>query len=113
MTIDPIPGGESYGPTFSGPAQASMPAARPDAGFAFAAIDDVLDLSQTARDIAGTYAALAPGERNDFLAQLADLLKQGIIGAETLKVRGEPYQSFIDVGIADPKLRGAKPWSRI
>lgn len=71
------------------------------------ALEDTLDLSGGARDLMATYAALDAPDRAIYLAQLARLLDAGIVGTETLEVRGAPYQSFASTRFADPALANA------
>ncbi len=90
---------------------AYVPPARPAAApSAFAAIDDVLDLSSGSRNIVGNYHALPEEEKEHFLEMLATLLKQGVIGKETKEVDGRPYESFVSIGFADPVVRDAPPY---
>ena len=74
------------------------------------AADHYLDLSRQSRDVLGRLDGLNDAELDSFLHMIATLVKQGIIGVETLEVRGEPYQSFITTRIGAPELRGARPW---
>lgn len=75
-------------------------------------IDRLFDLSRPNRDILGTLHSLQGDELDEFLKLTAYLLQQGIVGIETLEVRGRPYQSFISNRIAAPQLHGARPYRR-
>lgn len=74
---------------------------------AIEAVDVVLDLSRGARDLLGVVYGLPKDGLHEFLKLSADLLQQGVVGTETLDVRGEPYKSFLPLRIADPRLRDA------
>jgi hypothetical protein len=73
------------------------------------AIEDTLNLSSESRDLAANYNALSPDEKTTYLENLARLLKAGVVGTETLTVRGQPYQSFVTNRFADPELAHARP----
>ena len=80
-----------------------------------ALLDTVLDLGRSAGDVAalydGVHAAAADPEGGEFLTMLANMLKQGVVGRETLKVRGQRYDSFIDSRIAaPPEVAHARPY---
>lgn len=53
---------------------------------------------------------LSPSERDAFLKSLAKLLKQGIVGTETLDVNGRPEKHFVDVEIGNTRLYGRRTW---
>jgi len=69
---------------------------------------DTLDLSVPARDLLGTLRELEPEARSEYLENLATLLQAGVVGVETLGVRGRPYDSFAGTRFADPRLSGAR-----
>jgi len=48
-----------------------------------------------------------------FLAMLASLIQQGVIGTEKLEVRGETYTSFLDTRIAAPDEIARAPRARV
>lgn len=74
------------------------------------AIEDTLDLSSNARNVLAAVSGLAPAERNQYLENLARLLKAGIVGVETLEIDGRPYQSFASTRAADPRVAHARPY---
>lgn len=76
----------------------------------FDAVERVFDLSRTGRDLFGALHTLNGAELDEFLSLTAHLLSQGIVGIETLDLRGRPYQSFITTRIAAPHLRGLRPY---
>ena len=71
------------------------------------AVEVLLDLSRGARDLLGAVFGLPAEDLQAFLKLSTDLLKQGVVGSETLKVRGRPYKSFVPSQIADPYLYDA------
>tara|TARA_R110001592_G_scaffold57055_3_gene173564 strand:- start:139 stop:471 length:333 start_codon:yes stop_codon:yes gene_type:complete len=73
------------------------------------AIEDTVNLSSESRNLAAIYNALSPDEKTTYLENLARLLKAGVVGTETLTVRGQPYQSFVTNRFADPELAHARP----
>ena len=77
------------------------------AGGAFGAVDAVFDLSGRRGDLFGRYAALGKEDRESFLQVTASLLKQGIVGTETLQVNGRPYRSDVTTRLGDERLRRA------
>lgn len=76
-------------------------------GSAIEAVDVVLDLSRGSRNVLGSVFRLDKDQLQEFLRITAELLQQGIVGTETLEVRGEPYVSYLPDRIADPRLRDA------
>ncbi len=72
------------------------------------AVDRVMDLSLENRNVFTSLDGLSGEERDSFLDLLAGLLKQGIVGIETLDVRGRPYERFATNSIGDDRFRGAK-----
>jgi len=76
-------------------------------GGAFGAVDAVFDLSGRRGDLFGRYAALGKEDREAFLQITASLLKQGIVGTETLRVDGRPYQTDVTTRLGDERLRRA------
>jgi hypothetical protein len=101
-------------PAAVAPAPQAAPPAAPaeDAITVFDAIHDVLDLSAANRDPFGGYAQLQETQKTGFLKQLATLLQSGVTGIETREVNGRPYQSFVEIGMGDERLRGARPYTR-
>ena len=114
---------------------ASLPVARPSADAANAAVplaslatrysdavdsaqlvDNAFDLSRTPGETAALLegareAASTPGGGSAFLSMLASLIKQGVVGSESLEVRGEQYKSFIESRFAGSNdVRGARPY---
>jgi hypothetical protein len=94
------------------PQAAPLEAPAEDAITVFDAIHDVLDLSAANRDPFGGYAQLQETQKTGFLKQLATLLQSGVTGIETREVNGRPYQSFVEIGMGDERLRGARPYTR-
>ncbi len=83
----------------------------PDSGSVFDAVDLALDLShKSPRDLMGAMNKLTPGECQEFLSMLAELLQQGIIGTETLEVNGEPYTCYLPTRMGDTRLMHARTW---
>lgn len=70
-------------------------------------IDDALDLSPNGRDFLGQFNQLTGPERDAFLKELTTLLDQGVVGYESLEVRGERRTSFVSTRLGDPELRNA------
>lgn len=83
-----------------------------DALAVYDGIQDTFNLSGPGRDIFGGYAQLQETQKNGFLNQLASLLHQGVVGTETREVNGRPYQSFVEIGFADERLRGTRTYTR-
>ncbi len=79
-------------------------------GSLFDALDTVLDLSSQGRDLLAAYSSLSSADQEAFTQTLSSLLSQGVVGTETLEVRGEPYTSFATTRIGDEDLRGARPY---
>ena len=73
----------------------------------FDAIDLVLDLSSEGRGLLEAYSSLGADDQQTFLGMLAELLKQGVIGQETLELGGQPYTTFATTRLGDPKLMHA------
>lgn len=117
-----------------GSAGASLPVARPKAEAASAAVplssmaakysdavdsaqqvDNVFNLSRTAGETASLLdsareAASRPTGGSAFLSMLATLIKQGVVGSESLEVRGVEYKSFIENRFAATnEVRDARP----
>jgi hypothetical protein len=79
----------------------------------FDAVDLALDLSRDTTQgatVMGAYNALDATDRNAFLSTLSGLLKQGVVGTETLDVNGESQTTFVDTRLGDPRLMHAKTW---
>jgi hypothetical protein len=74
------------------------------------ALRDALNLSLPGRGgLVEQAAALAPAEREGFLGELATLLRAGVVGTETRFSEGRATERFIEVGLADERLRGTRP----
>lgn len=73
----------------------------------FDAVTDTLDLSAGGRDLLNTMATLSPAGQAEYLEILANLFKAGVVGTETLRVNGRPYQTFATTRFADPDLARA------
>lgn len=74
------------------------------------AVDSVFNLSQPSRGVLTAVFGLSPEELKQFLLITANLLKNGVAGAEVLDVRGQPRKTFVDARVAGPALRGAPPY---
>lgn len=83
-----------------------------DALAVYDGIQDTFNLTGPGRDIFGGYAQLQETQKAGFLNQLASLLHQGVVGTETREVDGRPYQSFVEIGFADERLRGTRSYTR-
>ena len=97
----------------SGDSAVLAPVSRPrilPTGSVFGVVEAALDLSHRDGSLHSAYAALEPDEQAEALAILARLLKQGIVGQETLEVAGEPRTTFATTRLGDPTLRRARPW---
>lgn len=77
---------------------------------ALAAVRDTLDLSTPVRAGLDAIRNLRPDEQRQYLEILARLLREGIIGTETLEVNGQPYESFASTRFADPRLAQARAY---
>ena len=118
-----------------GSAGASLPVARPSAEAASATVplaslaarysdavdsaqlvDNVFNLSRTPGETGALLdgareAASKPGGGSAFLSMLATLIKQGVVGSESLEVRGEKYTSFVESRFAASNdVRDARPY---
>lgn len=80
----------------------------PTAASVFEAVQDSLTLDSGARDLWGSVQALDEDGVKEFLSALATLLKEGVVGTETLEVNGEPYQSFVSTRLGSEDLRHAR-----
>ncbi len=69
-------------------------------------LDKALNLTRSRSDTAalydGIHAAASSESGQEFLTMLATMIKQGVVGRETLEVRGQRYTSFIENRIAAP-----------
>jgi hypothetical protein len=118
-----------------GSAGASLPVARPSAEAASATVplaslaarysdavdsaqlvDNVFNLSRTPGETGALLdgareVASKPGGGSAFLSMLATLIKQGVVGSESLEVRGEKYTSFVESRFAASNdVRDARPY---
>lgn len=71
------------------------------------AIDEFLNLTDR-RDLFETLASLSVEEKEAFLKVLGHLLQQGVVGRETLEVRGEEVDTFVSTRIGSEELRHAR-----
>ena len=76
----------------------------------FDAVLQAFDLSTEGRPLLESVFELSDAERPTFLQLVAELLRSGVVGIETLEVNGEPYQSFVTTRLAAPELRNARLW---
>ena len=102
MRIDTLSISPSYRPA---PAQSLHQALAPTVP---SALEDTLDLSSQSRKLPETFQALSAEDKNSYLQNLARLLKAGIVGTETLEVRGNTYQSFASTRFVDPEVTHAR-----
>ena len=79
----------------------------------FDAVGVVLDLSLENRDVVGAYSQLSSSDKSAFLNQLSELMQQGVVGTETLEVRGEAYTTDITTRLGDETLRHAPQYRRL
>ncbi len=86
------------------------PQTSPDTTTIAQAVEDTFDLSDSGRDLHQHLQSLAPADREAYLKMLARLLKSGVVGTETLEVRGRSYQTFATTRLADPRLARARPY---
>ncbi len=80
-----------------------------DAG-AISAVDTILDLSGSRNGLIGALGDLSPEEAESLGTLLASLIQQGVVGVETLDVRGERYTSFITNRLAPSDAQHARPY---
>lgn len=91
-------------PTYTAPSATAARMSRQvsDAGL----LDNALNLGRSTGDTAALYDGIRAAARSEsgqeFLTMLATMIKQGVVGRETLEVRGERYTSFIENRIAAP-----------
>jgi len=95
------------------PTSALLPSATPQRAVArgfMDAVDAVFDLSQRPAGVLADLAQFTPEDRASFLRVTADLLKQGIVGQETLRVNGRPHKVDAHTRLGDEQLRRAPAW---
>ena len=77
----------------------------------FDAVDVVLDLSKEGRDLYGSYSALSQEDRSLFIDIIGNVMGQGVVGNESLEVRGSSQKSYASTRLGSEELRHAKPSS--
>ena len=88
------------------------PEETPSAVQVFEALDQFMDLGQRSGSRLAGFHGLNKDERALFASHLSQLSRLGIVGTETLEVRGLPRQSFVETAYADPELRDAPQYRR-
>lgn len=73
----------------------------------FGAVSSVFDLTGPRRSIFVDFKALSREDQGEFLKITASLLKQGIVGNETLRVNGRPVTTDATTRLGDERLRKA------
>lgn len=76
-------------------------------GNSMGAVDNLFNLSGRRGSVFVDFRDLSTEERGAFLSVTAGLLKQGIVGNETLKVNGRPYTTDVTTRLGDERLRRA------
>lgn len=76
-------------------------------GSVFGAVSSVFDLSGRRGSIFVNFKALGEEDRATFLQVTASLLKQGIVGEETVRVDGRPVRTDATTRLGDERLRRA------
>ncbi len=66
-----------------------------------------MDLSSRRHSPQEILQSLDQEDQNTYVAILSKLLKAGVVGTETLEVRGQPYTSFVSARVGDPDLARA------
>ena len=74
-------------------------------------MDVVLDLSAEGRALFDSYNALSKEDRSLFIDIVGDVLAQGVVGKESLEVRGAEVESFASTRLGSEELRQAKPYN--
>lgn len=73
----------------------------------FSAVSGAFDLTGPRRSLFVDFGRLSPEDRGTFLQVTASLLKQGIVGNETVRVNGRPVTSDATTRLGDERLRRA------
>jgi hypothetical protein len=76
-------------------------------GSVFGAVSSVFDLSGPRRSIFIDFKAFSREDQGEFLKITANLLKQGIVGNETVRVNGRPVTTDVTTRLGDERLRNA------
>lgn len=74
---------------------------------AFGAVSSLFDLTGRRSSVFVDFRVLGKEEREEFLKITASLLKQGIVGNETVKVDGRPVTTDATTRLGDERLRRA------
>jgi len=81
---------------------------------AFDAVDRFLDLNSDNRLSFLNYPDIENNEEfKTFIKIIANLIKNGIVGYEYLKVNNRPYRSFLSTQIGDQNLYGKKVYKNL
>jgi hypothetical protein len=75
-------------------------------------VQDTFSLSRAGHDLLDEFTSLPPEAQAAFLEDLANLLRAGVVGTETLDYRGEAYTSFLSTRPADPAVAHARTLPR-
>jgi hypothetical protein len=92
----------------SAPRKPALPA--PSGASVFEAVQDTLAIGSGARDIWGSVQGLDEEGVKEFLSTLAVLLREGVVGTESLEVNGERYESFVSTRLGSEELRHARQY---
>ena len=81
---------------------------------AFDAVDNFLDLNSDTRFSFLQYPDIVNNEDfKTFVKIIVNLIKNGIVGYEYLKVNNRPYKSFLSTQIGDQSLYGKKIYKNL
>lgn len=75
---------------------------------ALGAATNFFDLSANRGDVISNLQTMSGEERKKFLSVTATLLKQGVVGRETVKVDGHKISTDATARLGDERLRHAK-----
>ena len=75
------------------------------------ALTNAFNLTGPRRGVLGDFKALSPDDQREFLQATASLLKQGIVGQNTLRVDGQPRVTDATIRLADDRLRHAPAYT--
>ena len=76
-----------------------------DTSKVFSQVDHFMNLGSQDRFDVGS---MSPADKKEFLKIVANLLHNGVVGYEVLKVNGQPEKHFIENEIGDERIKGAK-----
>ena len=84
----------------------------PDIILATRAAEGMLDLTAPRHSAWQAMESLSGEDRESYLKTMADLLRAGVVGIETLEVDGHPYTRFAELAIGDDAHRGDPQYRR-